>query len=296
MKILNKYKLIFICLFIFNGCNSNPNTNINTSNSIHSKINQNKELNLLSWNIKMFPAPYGWLLNRKKRADNIIQFLKEFDSYDVIFFQEAFSKNIRKKIFQALKNNYPFQIEPNDEAAFYRINSGLWVISKIPISLKDDLTFSNIRETDWLASKGAKLFTLNKGGRSFSIINTHLQSDYEKKYDHIRQDQYLEIYKKLINNNINDSPLILMGDLNIANPKKLKKMLLQLNLKNGPIVGKLKHSLVGKRKKLVDYILINENNFKFKSIKRKIIDFPDKFKDKKNNFSDQYPIEANIIW
>ena len=296
MKILNKYKLIFICLFIFNGCNSNPNTNINTSNSIHSKTNQNKELNLLSWNIKMFPAPYGWLLNRKKRADNIIQFLKEFDSYDVIFFQEAFSRNIRKKIFQALKNNYPFQIEPNDEAAFYRINSGLWVISKIPILLKDDLTFSNIRETDWLASKGAKLFTLNKGGRSFSIINTHLQSDYEKKYDHIRQDQYLEIYKKLINNNINDSPLILMGDLNIANPKKLKKMLLQLNLKNGPIVGKLKHSLVGKRKKLVDYILINENNFKFKSIKRKIIDFPDKFKDKKNNFSDHYPIEANIIW
>ncbi len=262
------------------------NFNFDTSALIEKKAIKEKELKLLSWNIKMFPAPYGWLLNRNQRANNIIQLLKESSSYDAIFFQEAFSGSIRKKIYEALKYIYPFQVEPKDEASFYRINSGLWVISKLPITLKDDVIFSKVRETDWLASKGAKLYTINKGGILFNIINTHLQSDYEDKYDDIRQHQYLEIHKKLIFGKIANDPLILIGDLNIANPKKLNKMLL----------GKLKHSLVGRGKKLVDYILIDDRNLKFKSIKRKIINFPIKLKDMENKFSDHYPIEAKIVW
>ena len=89
------------------------------------------------------------------------------------------------------------------------------MISQLPITLKDNILFSKVRETDWLASKGAKLFTVNKGSNSFNIINTHLQSDYEEKYDYIRKHQYLEIQKKLIFPYIKKSPLILIGDLNI---------------------------------------------------------------------------------
>ena len=296
MRHLKKYNIIFIYLFIFNGCSSMSNFNFDKSALIEEKAIKEKELKLLSWNIKMFPAPYGWLLNRNQRANNIIQLLKESSSYDAIFFQEAFSGSIRKKIYEALKYIYPFQVEPKDEASFYRINSGLWVISKLPITLKDDVIFSKVRETDGLASKGAKLYTINKGGILFNIINTHLQSDYKDKYDDIRQHQYLEIHEKLIFGKITNDPLILIGDLNIANPKKLNKMLLQLNLKNGPLLGKLKHSLVGRGKKLVDYILIDDRNLKFKSIKRKIIDSPIKFKDMENKFSDHYPIEAKIVW
>ena len=293
MKLFKKYNLFLLLIFIFN-C-SKMSMEIKPTSFINKNNNDN-QLKLLSWNIKMFPAPYGWFLNRNQRANNIISFLKESEEYDVIFFQEAFSSNMRKKIFDGLKTIYPFQIEPEDEARFYRINSGLWVISQLPITLKDNVLFSKVRETDWLASKGAKLFIVNKGSNSFNIINTHLQSDYEEKYDHIRKHQYLEIQKKLIFPYIKNSPLILIGDLNIVNPEKLNKMLLKLNLKNGPLMGNLKHSLVGKRKKLVDYVLINEGSLKLKSIKRKIIDFPNKFKNKEYKFSDHYPIEATIIW
>ena len=52
---------------------------------------EENNLTILSWNIKMFPAPYGWLLKRNQRANNIIQLLKDSDPYDAIFFQEAFS-------------------------------------------------------------------------------------------------------------------------------------------------------------------------------------------------------------
>jgi endonuclease/exonuclease/phosphatase family metal-dependent hydrolase len=296
MRILKIYGIIFIYLFILNNCSPVYNFDLESSSLIEKSYSQDRELKLLSWNIKLFPAPYGWLLKRNQRANNIIQLLKESDPYDAIFFQEAFSGSIRKKIYEALKHIYPFQVEPKDEAAFYRINSGLWVISHSPLTLKDDVIFSKVRETDWLASKGAKLYTINKGGILFNIINTHLQSDYEDKYDDVRQHQYLEIYEKLIFGNTTNEPLILMGDLNITNPKKLNKMLLRLNLKNGPLMGKLKYSLVGKGKKLVDYILIDDRSLKFKSIKRKIIDFPIKFKGKENKFSDHYPLEANIIW
>ena len=58
----------------------------------------------------MFPAPYGWFQNRKHRAENIIEALKESEFYDVILFQEAFSGKIRKIIFNGLKTIYPIKL------------------------------------------------------------------------------------------------------------------------------------------------------------------------------------------
>ena len=65
-------------------------------------------------------------------------------------------------LYEGLKNIYPFQVEPDDQVAFYRSNSGLWTISQLPIKLKEQITFSKFKDTDWMASKGAKLFSYNK--------------------------------------------------------------------------------------------------------------------------------------
>ena len=53
-------------------------------------IAEDNQLKILSWNIKMMPAPYGWFLKCHERADDIIQFLKESDPYDIIFFRKLF--------------------------------------------------------------------------------------------------------------------------------------------------------------------------------------------------------------
>ena len=294
----SKYLIILYCyLFFINGCSQSNYMKIESPTFINDTQINNTQIKILSWNIKMLPAPYGWFLKRQERAENIIQFILDSDPYDVIFFQEAFSDNIRNKIFEGLKNIYPFQVEPDDQVAFYRSNSGLWTISQLPIKLKEHITFSKFMETDWMASKGAKLFSFIKGNKEFNLINTHMQSDYEKKYDLVRKHQYLEIHNKLIIPNDNfGTPLILIGDLNIDNPRKLKILLQKLNLKNGPLMGNIQHSLIDTGKKLADYILINEGNSKFKSIKRKIIDFSINFKGKNLEFSDHYPIEAIIVW
>ena len=111
-------------------------------------IIEKNNLSILSWNIKMFSPPYGWFHNTVDRAENIILALKYSEIYDVILFQEAFSGNIRNIIYNALKDVYPNQIEPNDNTHFYKNNSGLWVISRNSISLIDEISFSHLREWD----------------------------------------------------------------------------------------------------------------------------------------------------
>ena len=255
------------------------------------------DLTILSWNIKMFSAPYGWLHNRIERAENIIQSLKNSTNYDVILFQEAFSSKIRKQIYRGLKLLYPYQIEPEDHFNFFKTNSGLWAISKMPIELIDQISFSKLKEWDWMSSKGAKLYSVIKNDKEILLINTHLQSDYKTNYSSIRRSQYDEINLGLILPYVKiNKPLILCGDLNISNVVNLNKMLKHLNLKNGPLSGKLQFSTFSQPNELVDYILVKTDKFRFKSIQRRIQDFSMDFLEYSTNMSDHYPIEANFIW
>jgi len=255
------------------------------------------DLTILSWNIKMFSAPYGWLHNRIERAENIIQSLKNSTNYDVILFQEAFSSKIRKQIYRGLKLLYPYQIEPEDHFNFFKTNSGLWAISKMPIELIDQISFSKLKEWDWMSSKGAKLYSVIKNDKKILLINTHLQSDYKTNYSSIRRSQYDEINLGLILPYVKiNKPLILCGDLNISNVVSLDKMLKHLNLKNGPLSGKLQFSTFSQPNELVDYILVKADKFRFKSIQRRIQDFSMDFLEYSTNMSDHYPIEANFIW
>ena len=255
------------------------------------------DLTILSWNIKMLPAPYGWLHNRIERAENIIQSLKNSTNYDVILFQEAFSSKIRKQIYRGLKLLYPYQIEPEDHFNFFKTNSGLWAISKMPIELIDQISFSKLKEWDWMSSKGAKLYSVIKHDKKILLINTHLQSDYKTNYSSIRRSQYDEINLGLILPYVKiNKPLILCGDLNISNVVNLDKMLKHLNLKNGPLSGKLQFSTFSQPNELVDYILVKTDKFRFKSIQRRIQDFSMDFLEYSTNMSDHYPIEANFIW
>ena len=265
--------------------------------STQSTIIEANNLRILSWNIKMFPVPYGWFHNTSKRSENIIKVLKNSKRYDVILFQEAFSYKIRKIIYNSLKDLYPHQIDINDETNFYTMNSGLWVISSIPITLIDNINFTELRHNDWLSSKGAYLYSVIKSQQEFYIINTHMQADYLTKYSDIRTSQYTEIQQKLILPNENSKiPLILCGDLNISKPSKLNQMLEKLNFFNGPLSGKLKHTSLGNNHELLDYILVKSKKIKFQSIERRILNMSVYLNIDSIQLSDHYPIEGILKW
>ena len=124
-----------------------------------------------------------------------------------------------------------------------------------------------------------------------------MQSDYKTQFSDVRRHQYTEINDKLILPiEKKKIPLILIGDLNISKADKLQFLLQKLNLQNGPLIGKLQHSIISGSKNLVDYILVRENHIKFKSIQRRVIDISNKLHENKYNLSDHYPLEAVFIW
>ena len=257
---------------------------------------ETNSLRVLSWNIKMFPAPYGWFQNREHRAENIIESLKKSELYDAILFQEAFSGKISKIIFNGLKTIYPHQITPKDQTIFYKTNSGLWVISRTPITLIDEISFSQLRNWDTFSSKGAKLYSVTKNQQVFYLLNTHLQSDYEKEYRDVRSSQYSEINDGLILPNLKSGlPIFLCGDLNISKAPEFNALLDKLKFENGPLSGKILYSTLGD-KKLVDYILVKLEDFKIKSVERKIQKFSSKLLVNPFHYSDHYAIEMEIIW
>ena len=254
---------------------------------------EENDLTILSWNIKMLTAPYGWLHNRVERAENIVHTLNTAENYDVILFQEVFSGRIQKLMYKGLQSIYPYQLIPKDQSCIGKSNSGLWVVSKSPIILIDEIAFSNQKNWDALSSKGAKLYSVVQDEQKFHIINTHLQADYKTKYNKIRTQQYTEIYEKLIlPNDKSEIPLILCGDLNISKSDKLKIMLEKLHLMNGPLSGDLQFSSTGKYQQLLDYILVKSDNFQFESIERKILDISKNPK----SLSDHYPIQGIFKW
>ena len=285
----------YIIIILFFNCASSPLSFVESA--IDKEVFDNeKKLKILSWNIKMFAGPYGWFFNQNNRAENITKALLETEPYDIIFFQEAFSYKIRKKIYSELQNIYPYSMEPNDKKVFYKLNSGLWVISRLPITLKEHIYFTNLLSFDKLSSKGAKLFSAIKNKQEFHFIHTHMQSNNEKEYMDIRIDQYSEINNKLIIPYEKEKiPTILIGDFNISEYSNLKNMLQKLNLLNGPLDGIIQNSIIGTNK-LVDYILVKSNSYIFHSIKRKIIDFSKSLEKEKDIYSDHYPIEGIFNW
>ena len=287
-------KYLFILIFFF----SLLSYKLLSSEYIqHQGGREENRLTILSWNIKMFPPPYGWLHNRFKRSENIIEALKNSERYDIILFQESFSVSIRKKIFNALKDVYPNQIILNDKTKIYKSNSGLWAISSIPITLIDKINFTELRHTDRLSSKGAHLYSVIKNQQEFHIINTHMQADYNTQYSDVRTQQYTEIKEKLlIPFEVSEIPFILCGDLNISKLSKLNMMLETLNFMNGPLLGKLQYSSLNNNHELLDYILVKKNKFKLSTIERRIQDMSVYLKIDSNQFSDHYPVEGVIKW
>ena len=163
-----------------------------------------------------------------ERAKQIIETLKN-EEVDVIVFQEAFDNKARNIIWQGLQKYFPYQTGNPTKNAFYKISSGVWVISKVPIEVVKRIYFNNGKGTDKLASKGAILLEAKKGNFCFQIAATHLQSDLPNcDVRQIRNEQYQKISKQLLEPFAQSKvPQFVVGDMNTSNEDSLsfKQML-----------------------------------------------------------------------
>jgi len=279
----------------------------NFSQAQQLELTASKELKIMSWNIFMRPIAL-FKDGQIERTHAIVNQLRSKD-YDIIVFEEAFMQKIRDIIWNGLQDLYPYQLGPGQRSLF-RTNSGVWLLSKLPFLKTDSITFKNCKAGDCFARKGAFLVEVVKDGQTFQLVGAHLQAEDGEKYQKVREKQYAQIKKELLDKHRRDGVTqLLAGDLNT--PKEMKdgysNMLSSLDMKDGITHGPqgLKYSWAGKlndligsdyqgKGQLLDYILIDKRKNPIVKVVRKLKIMQHLWSERHKDLSDHYAIDAVI--
>jgi len=265
-----------------------------------------EELRILSWNIYMLPHLFI-RTGQLKRAKEIVESLKNED-VDVIVFEEAFDRSSRNIIRNGLKNYFPYESGNPAKQNIFKANSGVWIISKIPIEVMKQIFFKNCKGPDRLASKGALLIQAKKNKFCFQLIGTHLQSDLRNKdVTNIRKIQYKKISEDLVETFAQKNiPQFVVGDMNTIKSDSLifNQMLGTFNVKQCVFVGKylysydcLKNDFIYKSKsspQLIDYVFYNKRNLRKFEGKTSIKIFKKQWDSKHSDLSDHFAVLASF--
>jgi len=276
----------------------------NANQTIHPlpRWKESSELRILSWNIYLLPY-LSLFNNNDQRAKTIAEQLNGSD-YHIIVFQEAFSSKCRNIMSRILQASFPFQYGPANDARFsLKTNSGLWIVSKIPLTQLDQWQFRKSKGFDAVARKGAVIFEGQFKGSNFQLLATHLQANESHE---LRQKQCSEIREHLLNPHYQkDIPQLLCGDFNIDmfDSRHYLEMLRILDASNGLINGEmmvtydeinnnLAYRPNGKRK-ILDYALVR-NASVISTVERKVQTFLSGIGDAESHLSDHYAMEFSI--
>lgn len=269
--------------------------------SVPATFKQEK-LKILSWNIAMLPF-LELYYSRNERTKAIAAALLEED-YDIIVFQEAFSSVARRKIYKILCEMYPFQYGPANAWLGLKINSGLWILSKISLSFKREIKFSSSKGLDLFSRKGAILLEGSLNDLKFQIIGTHLVSDESDQS--VREKQLREIYDNLIAAYSDpEIPQIICGDFNIDRSIKqnYRTMLDILDYVDGNLSGSTTvtfgfpydtlNNESSTKPRQIDYIL-TRNTTGLNRINRRVVLTEDPVEILGYHLSDHFGIEAIV--
>jgi sphingomyelin phosphodiesterase len=294
-----KTTLLIIALMII----APDRTNFGKTGTRNSnKLEGIHDLKILTWNIYMLPH-CSWIHGNCSRARVIAEQLKS-SPYDIIVFEEAFDYKARKIIRRQLQELYPFIYGPANESFFsIRTNSGIWILSKVPLKKLKEIEYKNRFGIDAMARKGAVMFEGEWNGRLFQLVGTHLQADSP---DEVRREQCNEISNLLLKQFSKENvPQIVCGDFNIEMEDALNYhyMLNALDAENGLMEGdihtsfdEIDNQLAKKqngKKQLIDYVLVRNSRW-VKNIRRRISVIRAYHDNILMELSDHYGVEATF--
>lgn len=214
--------LCFCTLFFFFSIKINAQ-NENVSDSLtfkQTELEQSVDLQILTWNIQLLPVvfwPFHWRFRSKQciRIPWITSHLNEQD-YDVIVFQEIFSKSMTRKIRKQLKSEYPYQVRPQNKKCTLKFSDGVLIVSKIPIKEIDYVFFEDGYGNNRTSNKGCVIVEGEKEGIPFQLLGTHLQSMNEEEAHEVRESQSRQMKTALLDKHFDAQvPQFIAGDLNV---------------------------------------------------------------------------------
>jgi endonuclease/exonuclease/phosphatase family metal-dependent hydrolase len=274
--------------------------------SISVSINaQAKDLSVLTWNTFLVPHPFN-STRQEERADLVAQKLRTLNR-DIIFFQEAFIEEKRDLIVKELAPLYPYFAVPKKGDGFFKfVGSGLFIVSKYPMKILDQVVFEDCSGTDCFASKSAIIVELTlSNDEKIQMVDTHLQG-----WDNveIRKKQLLQIKTLMKANAKPGIAQVLVGDLNIdGNIKSEYSGALGLmNMTSIPLEGRLAasngFSTVGcfntpggiNNGEWLDHMWLNRNGTETEIHSKKVIPIIGHLGALDCPLSDHYAVEAFI--
>jgi len=261
------------------------------------------KIKILSWNIYMLPGMVK-KSGKVERAAAIGKILRGSD-YDVIVFQEAFHGRARKKIYQQLRDRFPYQTGPaNQQLISCKTNSGIWIFSKHPIVASRSIIFKNRSGIDAFSRKGGLIAEVLIDQTLVQVAGTHLQNSGQPW---IRQSQCVEFYNRLLKPMQKEGvPQILCGDFNINREKEEEYhfMLQTLRATDGELCSEIKHTYdrqhndlhveAGQQKDLIDYILIRDSENLVAGSSRQIKVMRENWHRQHADLSDHFALEVEI--
>jgi sphingomyelin phosphodiesterase len=173
-------------------------------------------MKLLTWNIFMMPSWIHQSPDNEPRAAAIAAELLAQD-FDVICFQKAFDRSARAVLEKALAARYPHRFGPANNSCSLRINSGVWVLSRLPLSDYREIQFRKCGGIECFSRKGAIRLTGSWAGQKFHLVGTHLQGEetphFTEKNQRIRNAQMEDIRNRLVTPSVEPGvPFIICGD------------------------------------------------------------------------------------
>jgi len=204
-------------------------------------------LQLLTWNVWMMPWWTFQSPRNTQRAAAIAAALLQRD-VDIVCLEKVFDSGARKVLARALASRYPYQYGPANASCALKVNSGVWVVSRYPLTNYHAIQFRHCAGIECWSRKGAMLLTGTVAGRRFQILATHLQGEegpnYTPEHQKVRNQQMAQIRDELLVPYAEPGvPLFLSGDF--GTPRRdpndparesdsYRLMLQTLSAENGP--------------------------------------------------------------
>ena len=291
MKVLH----LTMILLLFNGFHELKAGVPTEANAALSKtVEVETTIRILSWNIHCLP-PFAYVNGKRKRGRQIGKVLSS-ENYDIIIFQEAFHHGARRKIERQMKD-YVYRIGPaNARYITLRTNSGIWIISKIPIEKIDKVKFKEkATSDDKMARKGALMVEGEKNGHRIQVVGTHLNAGgpIEVRHSQVKQirDELLLPYQT------DGVPQIIGGDMNMRKESENYPFMLETyDAVDGPleVEAAMRTTCFDKRGRLfrddvIDFLFYRANGKDPKSVKRIVPCYTSKWNKEGDTWLSDHP-------
>lgn len=166
---------------------------IDRPENINFDTASNQKISILTYNTQLMPFYAGAVDDLNQPGTRAVDIPAKIKQYDVVILEELFDRNHRNTIIDKMQPYYPYHTNVVGHDTSKALTGGVMIFSKWPILKEDQIVYYASEGLDSLAAKGAVYAAINKNGKVYHILGTHLQADGKDEDIRARQKQLQEM-------------------------------------------------------------------------------------------------------